>query len=103
MNETYMFMCIDSIDVCDTKSISWSCHNSFSAFQVEFQICESRKNNTKNAVNLRIVTRNNTTPRDKTVIRNHVNKQLGFIATLKDSFGFIEMADHEKEVFFHFR
>ena len=27
----------------------------------------------------------------------------GFIATLKESFGFIETAQHDKEVFFHFR
>ena len=26
----------------------------------------------------------------------------GFIATLKETFGFIETAEHEKEVFFHF-
>lgn len=60
--------------------------------KVEFQICESRKNNTKNAVGVRVLNRNN----------NSTTKQFGFIATLKDSFGFIEMADHEKEVFFHF-
>lgn len=58
--------------------------------KVEFQICESRKNNTKTASNVRVMT------------RTSVGKQYGFIATLKDSFGFIEMADHEKEVFFHF-
>ena len=29
--------------------------------------------------------------------------QKGFIATLKDSYGFIETALHDKEVFFHFR
>lgn len=27
----------------------------------------------------------------------------GFIAALKDGFGFIETSDHSKEVFFHFR
>lgn len=27
----------------------------------------------------------------------------GFIAALKDGFGFIETSDHNKEVFFHFR
>lgn len=58
--------------------------------KVEFQICESRKNNTKTAAAVRLLN------------RPGGNKQYGFIATLKDSFGFIEMADHEKEVFFHF-
>lgn len=59
--------------------------------QVEFQICESRKNGTKTAANVKLLNRNTTT------------KQQGFVATLKDSFGFIETADHEREVFFHFR
>jgi cold shock CspA family protein len=58
--------------------------------KVEFQIEESRRNNTKTAVNVKLVTRNSS------------NKQQGFIATLKDSFGFIESAEHNKEVFFHF-
>ncbi|KAK2146556.1 hypothetical protein LSH36_600g01076 [Paralvinella palmiformis] len=58
--------------------------------KVEFQICESSKNSIKNAVSIR------------TLSTNGAAKQYGFIATLKDSFGFIEMADHEKEVFFHF-
>ncbi len=30
-------------------------------------------------------------------------RQQGFIATLKENFGFIETAEHDKEVFFHFR
>lgn len=29
--------------------------------------------------------------------------QQGFVAALKDGFGFIETADHTREVFFHFR
>ena len=35
--------------------------------------------------------------------RASTSVQQGFIATLKDKFGFIELADHQKEVFFHFR
>lgn len=27
----------------------------------------------------------------------------GFIAALKDGFGFIETVNHDKEIFFHFR
>ena len=30
-------------------------------------------------------------------------RQLGFICALKESFGFIEFENHEKEVFFHYR
>ena len=58
---------------------------------MEFQICESRKNNTKTAVNVKLL------------VRSSVSKNQGFIATLKDNFGFIETAEHDKEVFFHFR
>jgi len=58
--------------------------------KVEFQICESRRNNTKTAVNVKVLS------------RAPVMKQQGFIATLKDSFGFIETAEHDREIFFHF-
>jgi len=58
--------------------------------KVEFQIEESKRNNTKTAVNVRVVA------------KNQLNRQKGFIATLKESFGFIETEDHNKEVFFHF-
>lgn len=58
--------------------------------KVEFQICESRRNNTKTAVNVKVLS------------RAPVIKQQGFIATLKDSFGFIETAEHDREIFFHF-
>lgn len=36
---------------------------------------------------------------------NNNNCQLyqGFVAALKDGFGFIETTQHDKEVFFHFR
>lgn len=27
----------------------------------------------------------------------------GFVATLKENFGFLETAEHDKEVFFHYR
>lgn len=58
--------------------------------KVEFQISESKRDSTKSAVNVKLVNRCvNTT-------------QQGFIATLKDNFGFIETAEHDKEVFFHF-
>ncbi|ELU07507.1 hypothetical protein CAPTEDRAFT_158253 [Capitella teleta] len=67
--------------------------------KVEFQICESRKNNTKTAANVvvKLMRRNSSHSQSFSS-----DKSFGFIATLKDNFGFIEMADHEKEVFFHF-
>lgn len=58
--------------------------------KVEFQICESKRNQTKTASNVHVLSRNSS------------SKQQGFIATLKDNFGFIETAEHDREVFFHF-
>ncbi|XP_014783652.1 cold shock domain-containing protein E1 [Octopus bimaculoides] len=58
--------------------------------KIEFSIGESSRNGQKRAVNIRVV------------LRNVAGKCQGFIATLKDNYGFIENADHEKEVFFHF-
>ncbi|CAH1799965.1 unnamed protein product [Owenia fusiformis] len=58
--------------------------------RVEFQIQEVKRNNTKTAVNIKVLS------------RNSGGVQRGFIATLKDNFGFIETAAHDKEVFFHF-
>lgn len=60
--------------------------------KVDFSIGEVRKMGgpTKMAVSVRVV------------LRNITGKSQGFIATLKDNYGFIENADHDKEVFFHF-
>lgn len=36
--------------------------------------------------------------------RNYSSKRLlGYVAALKDNFGFIETANHDKEIFFHYR
>eukprot|EP00794_Sanderia_malayensis_P004213 gene4213-4777_t len=41
--------------------------------------------------------------RDVCVVQKSLpTRQLGFICALKDSYGFIEFANHEKEVFFHY-
>lgn len=58
--------------------------------KVEFQICESRSNNTKTAANVNMVG------------RGQPVCQQGFVATLKDQYGFLESAEHDREVFFHF-
>jgi hypothetical protein len=59
--------------------------------QVEFSISESKRNNNKIAVNVKLMSRSSMT------------RHLGFVATIKDAFGFIETAEHDREVFFHFR
>jgi len=61
--------------------------------QVEFQICESRKNNTKNAVNVRVVS---CTPAT-------IGKVYGYVAAAKDRCGLIEMVDHERVVSFQLK
>ncbi|CAG5119485.1 unnamed protein product, partial [Candidula unifasciata] len=58
--------------------------------KVEFQIGEAKSTNKKEAVKVKVV------------LRNIAGRCLGYIATLKENYGFIETADHEKEVFFHF-
>lgn len=58
--------------------------------KVEFQISECAKTMTRTAVNVRVTGRSN------------VNKECGYVVTLKESFGFIETIDHEKEIFFHY-
>lgn len=60
--------------------------------KVDFNIGEQRRPGgpVRMAVNVRVV------------LRNITAKCQGYIATLKDNYGFIENADHDKEVFFHF-
>ena len=59
--------------------------------QVDFQVGELKSTGKKQAVKIRVV------------LRNISGRALGFIATIKENYGFIETADHDKEVFFHFR
>lgn len=58
--------------------------------KVDFQVGELKSTGKKQAVKVRVV------------LRNISGRALGFIATIKENYGFIETADHEKEVFFHF-
>ncbi|XP_078582677.1 cold shock domain-containing protein E1-like isoform X44 [Branchiostoma floridae x Branchiostoma japonicum] len=58
--------------------------------QVEFSVSEQKKTGTRLAVNIKVLN------------RPSAQRLQGFIATLKDNFGFIETANHEKEIFFHF-
>ncbi|XP_052239321.1 cold shock domain-containing protein E1-like [Dreissena polymorpha] len=60
--------------------------------KVDFNIGEQRRpvGAMRMAVNVRLV------------LRNLTGRCQGYIATLKDNYGFIENIDHDKEVFFHF-
>ena len=61
--------------------------------QVEFQICESRKNNTKHAINVKVVS----------CVPAPAGKEYGYVAAAKNRCGLIEMVDHERVVSFQLK
>ncbi|XP_063987140.1 cold shock domain-containing protein E1-like isoform X2 [Diachasmimorpha longicaudata] len=80
---------------CDPKSIPKLNE------KVKFGICQVKRNKELVAVDISLVN----PPLEKT--QNGSDKPVGqicqgFIAALKDGFGFIETVNHEKEIFFHF-
>ncbi|XP_050927020.1 cold shock domain-containing protein E1 isoform X6 [Lates calcarifer] len=60
--------------------------------KVEFCINEVKRTGLQSAVSIRVLNRNASSAK-----RLH-----GFVATLKDNFGFIETANHDQEIFFHY-
>lgn len=60
--------------------------------KVEFSICEVKRTGQQSAVNVKV--QNDRVSTGK--------RQIGYVATLKDNFGFIETANHDQEVFFHY-
>lgn len=54
-------------------------------------MAEVKKDNWTPAVNIVVLNRNGKT------------RKQGFLAVLKENFGFIETADHDREVFFQYR
>ncbi|XP_057680775.1 cold shock domain-containing protein E1 isoform X2 [Corythoichthys intestinalis] len=60
--------------------------------KVEFSINEVKRSGQQTAVSIRVLNRN----------ANSGKRLQGFIATLKDNFGFIETANHDQEIFFHY-
>ncbi|XP_053971137.1 cold shock domain-containing protein E1 [Hylaeus anthracinus] len=68
---------------------------------VQFSICQVKRNKELVAVDISLVNSSG----EKTQNGNKkLNGQVcqGFIAALKDAFGFIETVNHDKEIFFHF-
>ncbi|XP_032238045.2 cold shock domain-containing protein E1 isoform X2 [Nematostella vectensis] len=57
---------------------------------VKFNLTESQRTGFRRAANIVVVTRNTDI------------KRYGFVATLKEHYGFLETSDHDKEVFFHY-
>ncbi|GAB6030260.1 hypothetical protein CHUAL_005938 [Chamberlinius hualienensis] len=62
--------------------------------KVQFSICENKSKGTETALDVKVVARG--------VQNGFKCTQRGFVAALKDGFGFIEREDHEREIFFHF-
>uniref|UniRef100_A0A2K6LY22 Cold shock domain-containing protein E1 n=1 Tax=Rhinopithecus bieti TaxID=61621 RepID=A0A2K6LY22_RHIBE len=59
--------------------------------KVEFSISDKQRPGQQVATYVRLLGRNSNSKR-----------LLGYVATLKDNFGFIETANHDKEIFFHY-
>lgn len=57
---------------------------------VEFNLSESQRTGFRKAVNVAVLR------------RNSEMRHKGFVATLKENFGFLETSEHDKEVFFHY-
>ncbi|KAJ0036618.1 hypothetical protein NQD34_005295 [Periophthalmus magnuspinnatus] len=60
--------------------------------KVEFSISEVKRTGQQSAVSIRVLNRNS----------SNAKRLHGFVATLKDNFGFIETANHDQEIFFHY-
>lgn len=60
--------------------------------KVEFSISEVKRTGLQSAVSIRVLNRNT----------SNAKRLHGFVATLKDNFGFIETANHDQEIFFHY-
>ncbi|KAF6728049.1 Cold shock domain-containing protein E1 [Oryzias melastigma] len=60
--------------------------------KVEFSINEVKRTGQQSAVSIRVLNRNT----------SNAKRLHGFVAALKDNFGFIETANHDQEIFFHY-
>ena len=80
---------------------------------MEFDLAQVKRTKEHIGLNIRIIQRaqvhntgkssdnGETTKND--VNGDHSKHHKGFIASLKDTFGFIETVTHDKEIFFHYR
>ncbi|CAK6955081.1 cold shock domain-containing protein E1 isoform X3 [Scomber scombrus] len=74
-----------------TKDLEGGCHPQ-AGDKVEFSINEVKRTGQQSAVSIRVLNRN----------ASNAKRLHGFVATLKDNFGFIETANHDQEIFFHY-
>ncbi|KAM7410896.1 hypothetical protein PAMA_021052 [Pampus argenteus] len=73
------------------KDLEGGCHPQVGD-KVEFSINEVKRTGQQSAVSIRVLNRN----------ASNAKRLQGFVATLKDNFGFIETANHDQEIFFHY-
>ena len=87
------------------------------SFKVEFDLAQVKRTKEHIGLNIRIIHRaqvNKSSGKHAENGENNKNEnhhtngdnakiQKGFIASLKDTFGFIENVTHDKEIFFHYR
>lgn len=70
--------------------------------KVEFSICQVKRNKELLAVDVQVVSKNQNQTKNGLGRSYGLPLCQGFIAALKDGFGFIETIAHDREVFFHF-
>jgi len=70
--------------------------------KVEFSICQVKRNKELLAVDVQVVGKNHNQTKNGLGRSYSLPLCQGFIAALKDGFGFIETIAHDREVFFHF-
>ncbi|GFG28196.1 hypothetical protein Cfor_07844 [Coptotermes formosanus] len=70
--------------------------------KVEFSICQVKRNKELLAVDVQVVGKNQNQTKNGLGRSYSLPLCQGFIAALKDGFGFIETIAHDREVFFHF-
>ncbi|KAJ3661105.1 hypothetical protein Zmor_005521 [Zophobas morio] len=70
--------------------------------KIEFNINQVKRNKELIAVDIQVVQQATQTNGIKHRNSNNCQMYQGFVAALKDGFGFIETIQHDKEVFFHF-
>lgn len=67
-----------------------------------FSICQVKRNKELVAVDIFLINAAGEKIQN-TNKKSNVQVCQGFIAALKDGFGFIETVNHDKEIFFHYR
>ncbi|KAK0082024.1 hypothetical protein PV325_011228 [Microctonus aethiopoides] len=70
--------------------------------KVKFSICQVKRNKELVAVDISLLNANGEKIQNGNNEKSNGVTCQGFIAALKDGFGFIETINHEKEIFFHF-